>query len=259
MYFFNLWLQIRFPLKYHWQEIYHFMNAHTLALLISRVCVCKHISFFLYWSTFYVEGSLYIHLTMSTCFILLRFTHICIFQHWRNKYIYYQYHLRTHCGRLTHTCVRNLTWHSLWWWHVVWSAPSHFLDKCRFMILHMLISEFVSVYGRSVVSLLSGWVRDCRSAVGYDSSIVLMIGFQWVSCRLSISLKSGDSIPNLTGSDPDMNPTGFKVSSATLSVADSWPIHLKFCVFVGFVSVWPVWLGYKHAITIGPFYVHGLI
>ena len=115
------------------------------------------------------------------------------------------------------------------------------------MIWHILISESVSVYGRYAVGLLSVWVRDCRSAVGYDSSIVLMVGFHSVSCRLSIGLKSGDPIPNLTRSDPNMNPTGFTVSSATLSVADSWPIHWKFCVFVGFVSVWPVWLGYKGA------------
>ena len=53
---------------------------------------------------------------------------------------------------------------------------------------------------------------------------MLMIGFQLVSSRLSIGLKSGDSIPNLTQNDPDMNQTGFTVSSATLSVADNWPI-----------------------------------
>ena len=40
--FFNSWLQIRLPLKWHCKEIYHFMNAHTLALLISRVCIYKH-------------------------------------------------------------------------------------------------------------------------------------------------------------------------------------------------------------------------
>ena len=96
-------------------------------------------------------------------------------------------------------------------------------------IWHILISESVSLYGRYVVGLLLVWVRDCRSAVGYNSGIVLMIGFQLVSCRLSIGPKSGDSIPNLTRNDPDMNPTGFTVSSATLSVADSWPIHWKFC------------------------------
>ena len=67
----------------------------------------------------------------------------------------------------------------------------------------------MSVYGRYVVGLLSVWVRDCRSAVGYDSSIVLMIGFQSVSCRLSIGLKSGDSIPILARNDPDMNPTAW--------------------------------------------------
>ena len=32
---------------------------------------------------------------------------------------------------------------------------------------------------------------------------MLMIGFQSVSCRLSIGLKSGDSIPNLTRHEPD--------------------------------------------------------
>ena len=117
---------------------------------------------------------------------------------------------------------------------MVWSAPSHFLNKCWFIIWHILLSESVSVYGRYVVGLLSVWVRDCRSAVGYDSSIVLMIGFQSVPCRLSIGLKSGDSIPNLTRNGLDMNPTAFTVSSATLSVADSWLIHWKFCVFCRF-------------------------
>ena len=113
------------------------------------------------------------------------------------------------------------------------------------MIWHILISESVSVYGQYAVGLLSVWDWDCRSAVGYDSSIVLMVGFHSVSCRLSIGLKSGNSIPNLTRSDPDMNPTGFTVSSATLSVADSWPMHWKICVFFGFLLVWPVWLGYE--------------
>ena len=101
-------------------------------------------------------------------------------------------------------------------------------------IWHILISESVSVYGRYVVGLLSVWVRDCGSAVGYNSSIVLMIGFQSVWGRLCIGLKSGDSITNLTRNDPDMNPTAFTVSSATLSVADSWPIHWKFYGFFRF-------------------------
>ena len=101
-------------------------------------------------------------------------------------------------------------------------------------IWHILISESVSVYGRYVVGLLSVWVRDCRSAVGYNSSSVLMIGFPSVWCRLCIGLKSGDSKPNLTRDDPDMKPTAFTVSSATLSVADSWPIHWKFCGFCRF-------------------------
>ena len=96
-------------------------------------------------------------------------------------------------------------------------------------IWHILISKSVSVYGRYVVSLLLVWVRDYRSAVG-----VLMIGLQSVWCRLCIGLKSGDSIPNLTQDDPDMKPTAFTVSSATLSVADTWPIHCKFCGFCRF-------------------------
>ena len=64
---------------------------------------------YLYRSTFYVEGNLYIHLTMPTCFMLLCLMHICIFQQWQNKDIYHHDHLWTHCDRLTHTCVRNLT------------------------------------------------------------------------------------------------------------------------------------------------------
>ena len=104
----------------------------------------------------------------------------------------------------------------------------------------------MSVYGRYVVGLfLSVWVQDCWSAVGYNSSSVLMIGFQSVWCRLCIGLKSGDSIPNLTRDDLDMKPTAFTVSSATLSMADSWPIHCKFCGFcrflVGLASVTGVW------------------
>ena len=103
------------------------------------------------------------------------------------------------------------------------------------MIWHFLISESVSVHGRYVVGLSSVWVRDCRSAVGYDSSIVLMIGFQSVFMSvIYIGPISGDSIPNLTRNDPDMNPTGFTMSSATLSVADSWPIHWKLCGFCRF-------------------------
>ena len=47
MYFLYLWLQIRFPLKCHCKEIYHFMNAHTLALLISWVCIYEHNLFIL--------------------------------------------------------------------------------------------------------------------------------------------------------------------------------------------------------------------
>ena len=116
----------------------------------------------------------------------------------------------------------------------------------------ILISESVLVYGRYVVSLLSVWVRDYWSAVGYDSNIVLMISFQSVSCRLSIGLKSSDSMPNLTRNDPDMNPTGFTVSPATLSVADSWPIHYKFCVFCRF-GVGLAWLGYHGGIKWSPF------
>ena len=46
-FFINLWLQIRFPLKCYCKEIYHFMNACTPALLISRVCQYKHNLFIL--------------------------------------------------------------------------------------------------------------------------------------------------------------------------------------------------------------------
>ena len=129
-----LWMPTHLPYWYH-----EYVFKHNLFILI-----------------YILRRRKFIHLTMPTCFILLRFTHICIFQHWRNKDSHYHYHLRVHCGRLTHTCVRNLTWNSLWWWHIVWSAPSHFLNKCRFMIWRILISESawsVSVYDRYMLSV----------------------------------------------------------------------------------------------------------
>ena len=44
-------------------------------------------------------------------------------------------------------------------------------------------------------------------------------------CHVGYLSVSNRSIPILTQNDPDMNPTGFAVPSATLSVADSWPFH----------------------------------
>ena len=126
-----------------------------------------------------------------------------------------------------------------------------FFNKYRFMIWHILISESVSVYGRYAVGLLSVWVRDCRSAVGYDSSIVLMVGFHSVSCRLSIGLKSGDPIPNLTRSDPGWFYGVFSNIVGGRQLADSLKI-LRFCRFrVGLAGVTGVLnhvskSGYKH-------------
>ena len=116
-------------------------------------------------------------------------------------------------------------------------AGPFFFNKYRFMIWHILISESVSVYGRYAVGLLSVWVRDCRSAVGYDSSIVLMVGFHSVSCRLSIGLKSGDPIPNLTRSDPGWFYGVFSNIVGGRQLADSLKI-LRFCRFrVGLAGV----------------------
>ena len=118
------------------------------------------------------------------------------------------------------------------------------------------MSESLSVYGRYVVGLLSVWVRDCRSAVGYESSIVLMIGFQSVSCRLSIGLKSGDSIPNLTRHEPDWFYGVFSNIVGGRQLADSvknlcflsvscrfgrcdWGMsHSKWCAVLGRISAW---------------------
>ena len=120
-----------------------------------------------------------------------------------------------------------------------------FFNKCRFMIWHILISESLSVYGRHVVGLLSAWVRDCPSAVGYESSIVAMIGFQPVSCRLSIGLKSGDSIPNLTRLEPDWFYDAFSNIVGGRQLADSLKI-LCFCRFrVGLAGVTGVLLTTK--------------
>ena len=209
--------------------------SHTCRIDIASMYRIYTNTIYLYWSTFSEEGSLYIHLTMPTCFILLRFTHICIFQHWVDKAGCLISLSSTNSLRPVEAYIceeSNLAFVMIMACCLI--GAESFLDKCWFMICNNLISESVLVYGRYVVGLLSIWVRDSRSAVGYDSSIVLMIGFQSVPCRLAIGLKSGDSIPNLTRNDPDINPTGFTVSSATMSVADSWPIHWKFCGFCRF-------------------------
>ena len=100
-----LWLQmIRFPLKSTYYEY-----AHTLALLISWVCTN---TIHLYRSTFYLEGSLYIHLTMPTCSILLYFSHISFFSSDEIKtfIIIIIYELIASGWRMY---VKNLIWHSL--------------------------------------------------------------------------------------------------------------------------------------------------
>ena len=76
---------------------------------------------------------------------------------------------------------------------------------------------------------LSVWVRDCRSAVRYDSSILLMIGSQSVSCRLSIGLKSGDSMQNLTRHD---EPDWFYGVFSNIVGGRQLPDSLKFMRFL---------------------------
>ena len=73
-----LWLQmIRFPLKCRYKEIYILWICPHTCLVDSMSMYTNTIH--LYRSTFYLEGSLYIHLTMPTCSILLYFSHISFF------------------------------------------------------------------------------------------------------------------------------------------------------------------------------------
>ena len=107
-----------------------FFNArHTCLIDITSMYIQTQ---FIYIDLHFTKKEVYTY-TWQCLLVLYYCVYICIFQHWRNKNIYHHYHL---CGRLTHTgtCVRNLTWHSLWYWHVVWSAPSHFLNKCLFNV-----------------------------------------------------------------------------------------------------------------------------
>ena len=83
---------------------------HTCLIDIAWVCLYKHNLFILIYISRrmkFIHTPDNTHGHACTYFILLRFTHICIFQHCRNKDIYYHYHLRTHCGRLTHTCQES--------------------------------------------------------------------------------------------------------------------------------------------------------
>ena len=234
-------MQIRFPLKCHCNEIYHFINAHTLALLISWVCRYTN-TINLYRYIFYAEGSLYrgVHLSMPTCFILLHFTHICIFQHWRNKDNYYHYHLRlTHCGRLT------------WLTHLsgiylgIRCDNDMSSDRRRVIFFKINCIFWCQNLCRFMVGMLSVCYRFEFEIVGLLS--VTSPALCWWSvfnrCHVGYLSVSNRAIPYRIL--PDMNPTGFTVSSATLSVADSWPIQWKICVFcrfrVGLAGVTGVW------------------
>ena len=211
---------------------YECPHSVTLAWLISRVCIYKHNLFIL---IYILRSMKFIHTPDNAHLFYIIVFHVYLyFQHWRNKDIFLSLSSTNSLRPVdAYMCQEsNMAFVMIIACRLIGAEP--FFNKCWFMIWHILISESMSVYGRYAVGLLSVWVRDCWSALGYDSSIVLMVGFHSVSCRLSISLKSGDSIPNLTRSDPDMNPTGFTVSSATLPVADSWPIHWKFCGFFRF-------------------------
>ena len=106
----------------------------------------------LYRFTFYVEGSLYIHLTIPTFFMLLRFTYIYIFQQWRNKDIYYHAPW-THCGRLT--------------------EPSHFLNKCWF---NVSLAYFDI---RICVGVFSGC---CRFTIGFCSGLFICCRLRFQHC-----------------------------------------------------------------------------
>ena len=117
---------------------------------------------------------------MPTCFILLRFTHICIFQHWRNKDIYYHYHLRTHCDRLTHAYMcqeSNLAF-------VMIMAPCHFLNKWRFNV-NLAYFDI-----RICVGL---WSVCCRFVIGLSSGLSVCSRLQFQHCandRFSVGAMS---------------------------------------------------------------------
>ena len=133
--------------------------------------------------------------------------HICIFQQWRNKDIYYHYHLRTHCGRLTHTCVRNSTWHSLRQWHV-WSVPSHFLNKCWFTVnlAYFDIRICVSLLSgccRSIIGLSSGLSVCCRLQFQHCANDWFSVGVMSVTCQSQIGQFHTESYPKWPWHEPD--------------------------------------------------------
>ena len=40
----------------------------------------------------------------------------------------------THCGRVSPSCIKNLSWHWFRLWLVAWSAPSHYLTQCWIIV-----------------------------------------------------------------------------------------------------------------------------
>ena len=123
---------------------------HTCRIDITSMYINKHNLFILIYIL--RRRNLYTHLTMPPCFISLRYTHICIFQHWRNRDIYYHYHLRTHWGRLTHI-------------HVSGIKLKHFLNKCRFNINLAFFDIRIGV---------GLWSVCCRFVIGLSSGLSVL-------------------------------------------------------------------------------------
>ena len=93
---------------------------------------------------------------------------------------------------------------------------------------------------RLIIGLSSGMSVCCRLRFQHCANDRFSVGVMSV-----IGLKSGDSITNLTRNDPDMNPTVLRC----LQQHCRWPtaawFNENFAIFVGFMSVWSVWLGYQ--------------
>ena len=120
------------------------------------------------------------------------------------------------------------------------------------MIWHILISESLSVYGRYVVGLLSvcsGLSVCCRLRVQHFANDRFSIGVMSVIYRSQIGRFHTESYPTWT-----------RLVLRCLQQHCRWPTAGRFIenyvFYVGFVSVWPVWLGFNECFQCSIFCLH---
>ena len=200
-----LWMPTHLP---YWYQEYVYTNT-----------------IYLYWSTFYVEGSLYIHLAMSTCFIFSVFFSI---DEIKIFIIIIIYELIA-AGWRMHTSARQESILAF----VMIMAPCHFLNKWRFDVnlayfdIRICVGLW-SVCCRFVIGLSSGLSVCCRLRFLHCADDRFSVGAMSVIYRSQIGRFHTESYPKWPRHEPDWFYGVFSNIVGGRQLADS----LKFLRFL---------------------------